>query len=171
MHLKKELEDELRHKKFISLEALDRCIRPVHVKQHLQAKRPSTATHHEIVSTAPKLFALLVLLGQGHAIEKYLSSGFCDKEFPVWDVNRIPDIGCTDLNQELYRKQWDIPPVLYQEHHLDLPLAFVPPFLDKETFVNYGSFGLIHKVRVAKGHLREAEGHGPQYDLVRIFIL
>lgn len=160
MDLKKVLEDELKYRTYISLETLERCITLDYVAGHLQAKRPISDA---IVSRAPKLFAILLLLGHEHAIEQYLSNGFCDENFPIRDKSQIPAIGRTDLRQKLYDKQWCIPVVLDPDIHLDLPLEFVPPLIIDPNWFEHGSFGIIRSVRVAKGHL-------PRYDSVRNLI-
>ena len=158
---KRVLEDELKTRDFVSLEALDRCLTSAQAAKHSHTNRPTTALLDQIVFRARKLFALLVLLGYEHAIEQCLSKGFSDDKFPVWDKSQIPYVGIPHFQQELYRKQWCVPIVLHQDSHLDLPLEFVPPFLEIRYGIDGGGFGVIHKVRVAKGHL-------PQFDSVRI---
>ena len=164
MELKQALEDELKLYKFIPLETLDRLITQESVASYLDENPlDRDATYlQQITSIAPKLFAILVLLGRENSIKDYLSKGFCDKNFPILDKSDIPDIGRTEDKQELYKKQWQIPIVLQQSQHLDLPLEFIPPFLE-QRYVHHGSFGAVYKVRVANGQL-------PQCNSVRAVI-
>ena len=153
MTLKQQLEIELKKEpRFIQLEKLHSLITPERVASHLRTKCPDTADPQQIVSSAPKLFAILVLLGQETAISEYLSKGFCDKDFPILDKTLIPDLDHGEHKQALYEKQWCIPIVLDPSEHLYLPFQFKPPFLE-DTYRDKGAFGIVRKVRVAKGHL------------------
>lgn len=152
MELKQALEKELKVYKFIRLESLHRLITSTSVASHLREDCPNKEILQQIASSAPKLFAILILLEQETAITEYLSKGFCDKDFPILDKAQIPDFVYDENKQALYEKQWCIPIVLHQSQHLDLPTEFKPPFLEN-SYKNHGSFGSVFKVRVANGHL------------------
>ena len=156
MELKKLLKDELDTRKFITIEKLEHFITPDAVEQSLHVKnpiQPGLADARKIASCAPKLFAILILLGEEDAIAEYLAQGFCDKDFPIWDKSLIPDVGRVETKHELFDKQWYVPIVLQQNQHLDLPLEFIPPIVHAENHIRHGSFGFVQKVHIAKGHL------------------
>ena len=153
MELKQALEEELKSCKFIQLGSLHRLITPNSVASHLGKNCPNNEVLQQIASSAPKLFAILILLQQETAITKYLSKGFCDKDFPILDKAQIPDLKYGEIKQGLYEKQWCIPIVLDQSQHLDLPLEFKAPLFFQNDHKRHGTFGMVSRVRVADGHL------------------
>ena len=160
MDLKKALEKQLKsdeHKadyRFIHVEALQRLINQESVRKYLRGNGvdPTVEDTDRIVRHSPKLFAILVLCDRGRAIQSYLSKGFCDENFPVYDKTAIPDVGYPRDQESIYVRQWQIPIVLPRSQHLELPKEFIPPFLEQQART-HGHFGWVYKVKLAKGHL------------------
>ena len=164
MSLRELLEKEINCHNFILLDSLHRLINESNVLKclHYYDIHLQPDNIQEIIARAPKLFALLVLLGGESRISDYLFKGFGDNCFPILSEEDVPDVGNGQRRQDLYRIQWNIPIILDKSRHLNLPVHFIPPFLD-ECLVNHGSFGYISKVRVADYHL-------PGYPSVRFLI-
>lgn len=159
MNLKHELESEIVKYGFVQSSALNSLITEDSVRAYFRKKHLCAADIQGITSKAPRLFALLVLLGRGNAIEKCLSSDFVDEIFPLLDTASVPNI-CHINKQELYTRQWQIPIILPRARHLDLPHDFIPPFLEEKQ-ISHGTFGFVSRVKLASGHLTG-------YDSVRL---
>lgn len=159
MDLKQELEQEVKTNKFIQKSALRRLITKESVRTFFHNKDLDLGTVdlQDITSRAPKLFAILVLLGQGEAIKDCLQKGFRDKKFPILKKAHIPNIGRVN-EQGLYERQWEIPDALPRSGDITFPAEFIRPFLGElDTRPQHGSFGYVYKVRVASGYLEEHE--------------
>jgi len=104
-----------------------------------------------IVSTARKLFAILVLLELEHQAPALIRSGKSDSMFPI-DETDIPPFETQHHLQAFFSEQWIIPPRFDRDKHLEFSGATVLPFLEKER-ANNGTFGVLYKVRLADGHL------------------
>jgi hypothetical protein len=105
----------------------------------------------DIVARAPKLFAILVLIGQENHILHLLQNNFDDGIFPATEAN-APEFETPQIRNEFYQTQWRFPPVFVRERHLELPGNAPLPFVKRE-FGGNGSFGVVWKVKVSRGHL------------------
>jgi len=153
MDLRPRLLNEKKKLRFISIAALTRLITESSVAAHLafrgiQHQRSGVSA---IVSTAPKLFAILIILKLEHHILDFVRGGKTDDMFPISEAD-IPAFETEKHRQEFFLEQWTIPPRFDRKRHLEFPRNAKPPFLEKERS-NNGTFGIIYKVKVADGHL------------------
>jgi hypothetical protein len=103
-----------------------------------------------IVSTARKLFAMLVLVEQEHYVLEYLDCPLCDDDLPI-GREKVPKFRF-DEEGHFFRIQSKFPPVFERQTHLEISRDMVLPFLHT-SYVDNGSFGLVYKAIVAEGHL------------------
>ena len=155
MDLKHELESASK-RELISLGAVHGIINEETVEAYFSNNgtplRP--AKLHEIVSKAPRLFAIHVLLNRGCDVMKYLSQGLGDKDLPFLEIPEGPEFGSPQENRSLHHRQWEIAPTLDPSEHRAFPADFKPPFAFKASRPkNRGSFGHVYQVRMADGHL------------------
>ena len=153
MALRQSLLQEKQQHRFISFAALAKLINETSVgdsllSRNIQLISPIVST---IVSKAPKLFAILVLLELEHRIPDLINKGTTDDVFPIRQVN-FPGFEDDKNLQDVCREQWIVPPKLDDAAHLELPRDARLPFTEKD-FSNNGTFGIIYKVKVADGHL------------------
>lgn len=104
-----------------------------------------------IASEAPRIFAILVLIEREYHILSFLDSRLCDEKLPIDEVN-VPHFETEDDKHNFFRLQFCFPPIFKKHRHLELPEEIVLPFVELSHVAN-GSFGMVYKVKVAKGHL------------------
>lgn len=105
----------------------------------------------QIVSVAPRVFAILVLARLAHHTKYFVDEGLGDESLPM-DEAAMPDFKTTDGKLNFIRIQQKLPPVFEKSKHLELPDGTILPFLD-QSYSDNGSFGMIYKVTVAEGCL------------------
>jgi len=115
----------------------------------------------QIVSVAPRVFAILVLAEGVHHIKDFVDKGLCDESLPM-DEAAMPDFETTDCKLNFIQIQRKFPPVFEKSKHLELPDDTILPFLD-QSYLDNGSFGMVYKVTVAEGCL-------PDFGSVRAII-
>ena len=158
-HLKRKLYSKLDHEiekyKFISVARLEELINQRAVSGIL-GEETSPEVSESIVSSSRKLFAILVLLDSEREILRFHEKNADDNEFPLSDDEELccETAAHTRLHSEIMHKQWVVPPVFRKSQHLELPASYIPPFLEIDE-IDGGSFGIVYKVTVAKGHLPE----------------
>ena len=155
MDLKHELERASK-REVISLGALHDIINEETVEAYFLHNgtplRP--ANLHEIVSKAPRLFAIHVLLNRGCDVMKYLSRGLSDKDLPFLEMPECPEFGSPQEQRSLHQRQWQIASTLDPSEHRAFPAQFKPPFAFKASCPkDRGAFGHVYQVRMADGHL------------------
>ena len=142
--------------------------------EFLRAKRPELHTNDikveklvdYVKKEASKLYAVLLLVGQSHRIvllynndhrvtdhifEKGEDSNampYCSLEY----LRSMPQLG--DISDDIFEKQWCVPPVLRRETHQKFPIKlFRFPFQSQPQIIGSGGWGQVYKVKVAEGHL------------------
>ncbi|MCJ1251624.1 Serine/threonine-protein kinase Nek7 [Trapelia coarctata] len=151
--LHQQLLQEISLRGFVSWSALSILVNEQSVSSCLRTRGipAPAATVQEITTSSPKLFALLVLVGCEHDILECHDKNISDDVFPIsTDLPLSMKLGRSITS--VLEVQWKIPPRFEKFIHLDLPVGFIPPFLEK-CEVNHGSFGYVYKVRVGDGHL------------------
>ena len=156
MSLRERLSEEKEKAGFISVKVLEHLITPTSVQQLLGLSPEPTGGDFEralakSLPRARKLLAVLVLAELESYIPLIITQGITDDIFPIESLQTIPPL---DSKEEamLFKEQWSIPPVLQSEKHLQLPEGALLPFLQKKL-VDSGSFGIVYRVKLAKGHL------------------
>lgn len=155
MDLKHELE-RAKEKGFIPLEAVHRIINAKTLEAYFRDNgiplRPLES--HEILSKAPRLFAIHVLLDRGCDVQKYLSRGYGDRNLAFLEMPDDPELGSFRDKKSLYDRQWQVPAPLIPEEHKTFPVGYIAPLIYADTQpIDNGSFGYVYEVRVADGHL------------------
>lgn len=161
--LREQLLQEISLHGFVSWSALSILVNKQSVSSCLHTRGitvPATIVQ-EIVTTSSKLFALLVLVEREHDILECLDKKIDDDVFPISSDHPL-SLKLNGNATSVLEVQWKVPPRFEKCRHLDLPVGFIPPFLEmRET--NRGSFGYIYKVRVGDGHLPGYSSVGRTY--------
>lgn len=161
--LREQLLTQKEREKFISISALEQLITPDSVEQclrvcsDLDGQPVDPAIVPDIVSKAPKLFSILVLLQCEYLVTKLIAEGVFDSIFPILyedDVSKRlpPELLPSRFRGPLFRQQRDFPLAFKARDHMEIPQNYTVPFL-KKNIVNNGTFGVIYDVEVAEGHL------------------
>ena len=159
--LEMSLRDKLLQQKeeigFISVKALEELITPAHVQQ-FSSGRPHEPPGPDFQSLlakslprARKLVAVLILAELDHYIPIFIAQGATDDIFRTQDMRGLPFME-SEERARLAKEQTAVPPILREKEHLLLPQGTVLPFLQKKR-VNHGSFGIVYRVTIARGHL------------------
>ena len=162
---------------FVPNEFLDILLTPRNIKKRLQTDFPRleemrleqwTRTIHK---SGMKLYAILILLDESRRIKDL----FTRPKPPVVDdvllfqedfctEKDLQKIGLWDIKESFYRAQWIFPPLLTGKSLQKFdPTSFIFPFTSKRKKVGHGSFGVVFKVEIAKGHMKLP----PEYVSVR----
>lgn len=141
---------------FISVSALKKLVTEESVKQCLRSHSHSADVISTIVSTAPKLFSILVLLECETTIFGLIADHISDSIFPIHKDIDVPTPVPLESRQAFFEYQYDYPPVFETRFHMDIFQNTKLPFMDR-SYLNNGTFGMIYKLRVADGHLAGIE--------------
>ena len=138
---------------FIPISNLRELVTHIAVQNHLelQGVKISKTLKPTTVVRSRKLFAILILLALERHIENLLDNGITDDIFPAHES----DLSILEDDEDRHRflvEQWTIPLPFHPEQNMNIPRNAILPFLSKER-INYGTFGIVYKVRVADGHL------------------
>jgi hypothetical protein len=150
--------DQLRkvisEKRYISSEVLRRLLTPQLVGNSLNGAGINATQDlvDAILTRAPRLFSVLLLIDRVNRITTLLESGWDDGRWPLSEV-KVPEFDCDQKRQEFFQTQWLLPPIFTREKHLEFPGDAPLPLLKKDIGGN-GSFGVIWKVKIAGGHLQ-----------------
>jgi hypothetical protein len=153
MSLKESLAQSKGRYGFIPISKLRELVTYITVQSHLelQGVKISKALKPNTVVRSRRLFAILILLALECHIENVLDNGITDDIFPAQES----DLSILEDDEDRHRflvEQWTIPLPFHPEQNMNLPRDAILPFLSKEK-INYGTFGIVYRVRVADGHL------------------
>ena len=153
--LKEQLNREIHEHTFISIQRVRELVRAEVVSTILGLEEQSHDQAQNIADRAPRLFALLVLLGKESAIFKCLSNCISNDEKELLEIREPSHCQhCThkDLHKKLIERQWRIPPILDSAQHQEYPSDFIAPFLSTDPHTG-GAYGDVSKICIAHGHL------------------
>lgn len=146
-------------RQFISATALQKLINIQNVRDCLHAcgiiSQPDLII--AIVTKAPRLFSILVLIERVYHVPNLILRGLDDENIPLGEADLL--LEGEEGQHEFFTAQRAFPPIFEKHRRLEISRDIVLPFLEK-TYVNHGTFGHIYKVEVAYGHL-------PEYTSVR----
>ncbi|KAF2808389.1 kinase-like protein [Mytilinidion resinicola] len=118
----------------------------------------------DVKQKAPKLYSVLLLVGKPQRIGQLLRDNVTDEIFGQVEGGVGPSCPKKYLRrcrhfqgiaEDFYQMQWHIPPILSDESHQIYPVeCFRFPFVAAPEYIARGSFGHVHTVTIAKGHLR-----------------
>jgi hypothetical protein len=153
MSLKESLAQSKGRYGFIPISKLRELVTHIAVQSHLESQgvKISKALKPTTVVRSRKLFAILILLALERHIENLLDNGITDNIFPAYES----DLSILEDDEDRHSflvEQWTIPFPFHPEQNMNIPRNAILPFLSKER-INYGTFGIVYKVRVADGHL------------------
>ena len=149
---------------FVSLESLEECMTEQKVKEHVSSiDIPISPGGLEAIFSRPRLFAILVLLGCEKAMVPLIADIEDDTFFYFTEEDVPSKIGDSEQRAEFYKLQSHIAPKLSCKNPpQEFPGSFRPPF-NKSKKGPSGSYGIVHKVNVAGGHLAEYSSVSCQY--------
>lgn len=161
----------LNDKNFVSLESLRQLFTPQFVGTCLESSGmpPTQDLVNAIITKAPKLFAVLLLIENENYIKPLLKHGLDDDAWPLLETE-VPEFENVQKREQFYKAQWLIPPVLTNKRHLNLPGDAPLPFVQK-FFGGNGSFGVIWKVKVSPGHLQAQHEVRPLASILYVHVL
>ena len=143
-------------KNFISLEDLHGLITEQRVEEHLRSNKRLDRRFREIIPIRPRLFAILVLLEREENLNAILEH-IPDDSFVYSNEEDVPqEIGNRDQRADFFDRQSHFPPPLTRDFPPRIfPATFRPPLVDRADEIRHGAYGIVRRVKVAKGHLPE----------------
>lgn len=145
--------------KIISSKALRELITEGRLRAYFGSVDPSNKSAQKnverIVHTAPKLFAVLVASELETHMCDMLDQGLSDTAvFPANKDSELARLNDKDRDRFL-KNQWKVAPLLYIGRHFDLPKGTTLDRLFRRQPWSHkaGTFGILKKLKVEKGHL------------------
>lgn len=140
---------------FVSLESLERCLTEQKIKEHINSINiPISPQELKAIIRMPRLFAILVLRGREKATMALIEE-IEDDTFFYYAEEEVPSkVGNSDQRALFFQAQSRFPPMLScKDPPQEFPHSFLPPFTDELQKGPSGSYGIVHKVKFAGGHL------------------
>ena len=158
MSLQEELGKQKREIGFVPVAALDTLVTLDSVQQLVSDRLPQWSAHHgferslaRALPRARKLIAVLVLSGLEEHIPYFVSQGISDDVFRIQDMRMFAHLD-VQARARIRKEQWTVPPILSAREHFYFQDGTILPFSEMKV-VNHGSYGIVHKIKVAEGHL------------------
>lgn len=150
---------------FVSLDSLKECMTEQKIKEHISSFSVHVGPEElKVIFTRPRLFAILVLLERETAVIALLADIQNDMFFFHTKKDVPPMVGESNHRAKFFELQSQFPPMLScKDPPQEFPDSFRPPFLDESERGPSGSYGIVHRVKIAAGHLAGHSSVSRQY--------
>ena len=155
------LNDEYKRQegKFVSLDFLKDLITEERVEKDPRFSGRFDRNLLETITNRPRLFAILVVLKREEDLKAVFEHFGDDDTFFYSTEGDVPEeIGDRRQGADFFKQQAHFPPPLTRDFPpRKVSATFRPPFTERDDETRHGAYGIVRRVKLARGHLLEHE--------------